>query len=163
MVEFVYAGSFDPVTPGHIDVALRAAKDCEHLTVLVAHNICKRQRYEVAARLKVLRKVFANQPNIDVDACHGCVAWWAVDHGAVRLVRGLRGWCDWMVEVPLAFVNAVLGWGLLTRFYHARPSMKHVSSTSMFENMGRVCQARVGGSMHASHAGVPPQPSHGTR
>lgn len=130
---WVYAGSFDPVTPGHINIALRAAQECNHLTILIANNMFKRERYPVKTRVLLLQKVFGGHTHIDVQVCHGCVAWWAIGHGAVRLVRGARSWRDWIVEIPMAAVNAMLGLGLRTRIYAASPSLKQVSSSTVRE------------------------------
>lgn len=143
---FAYAGSFDPVTAGHLDVATRAAAECDHLFLLVARNPRKPGRHPAATRVLLLRQALAGtvcKGSVSVAVCDGLVACWARRHGVDRLVRGARGWRDWVAELPLAAVNAALGLGLPTRIYPAAPALRHVSSTAEWAHTKSLIDCRA--------------------
>ena len=52
----VYAGSFDPITLGHLSVIERACPLFEQLIVLVAVNPNKLPTFSVAERLAMIRR-----------------------------------------------------------------------------------------------------------
>ena len=54
MRKLLYAGSFDPVTRGHMDIIRRAAALCDELIVAVMHNPDKRGAFPVGERIRLL-------------------------------------------------------------------------------------------------------------
>lgn len=127
----VCAGSFDPVTPGHIDIVERAVDDFGCVVVVVAVNSWKRARFPTQQRVKLLRLVFAKDKRIRVDECHTLLAPWARNIGATTLIRGSRHWLETMKESLLAAINFGLGGGLPTRLYPASPALRQCSSTRL--------------------------------
>ena len=71
MKHAIYPGSFDPVTYGHIDIIKRAAEMFDDLTVCVLDNKAKTPLFSVDERVKMLRKVSENIPNVHVDSYYG--------------------------------------------------------------------------------------------
>ena len=71
MKHAIYPGSFDPVTYGHIDIMKRAAEMFDDLTVCVLDNKAKTPLFSVDERVKMLRKVSENIPNVRVDSYYG--------------------------------------------------------------------------------------------
>ena len=55
MSRAVYAGTFDPMTFGHLDVAARAAQVFDHLTLAVAEDPRKTLLFSVAERMELAR------------------------------------------------------------------------------------------------------------
>ena len=70
----LYAGSFDPLTLGHLDIIERAAKIFDELTVGVVVNLEKKTLFTFEERMDMIRKVTARLPNVKVDACEGLLA-----------------------------------------------------------------------------------------
>lgn len=127
----VYAGSFDPVTPGHIDVAERAAATYGRVMVVVAVNSWKRPRSPLHQRVDMLRAAFAADERISVGECHTWIAPWARGVGATTLIRGSRCWLETVQEGLMAAINFGLGRGLPTRLYRATPALRDCSSTRL--------------------------------
>lgn len=70
MDTLLYAGSFDPVTRGHMDVIRRTAALCSQLVVAVMHNPEKHGFLSVPMRVELLETACRELPNVRVIA-HG--------------------------------------------------------------------------------------------
>ena len=90
----VYAGSFDPVTNGHIDIIARAANLFGTLTVLIMKNDAKTPLFTPQERLAFLRRAVKDIPGVTVETADGLLADYARQHNVQILVRGLRGASD---------------------------------------------------------------------
>ena len=58
----VFAGSFDPVTTGHIDIVERAASMFDELIVCIFHNVAKEGCFPLEQRGVFLRTGRAHVP-----------------------------------------------------------------------------------------------------
>ena len=128
----VYPGTFDPVTPGHLDIIERARHLFARVTVLVAVNGDKQPSCgpsERAARLR--REVPANWVNVSVAAWAGLTVAFCRQHGAGVIIRGVRNSSDLRHEYQLAAMNQNLG--IPTLLLPAKPSLVSVSSTVLRE------------------------------
>lgn len=127
----VYAGTFDPVTLGHLSVVRRAVRFFSHVRVLVAVNPEKATLFDVPTRLDLLRRAVAAMPTVSVDATTG----WVVDHarsiGAGALVRGMRGESDAVFETRLARENERIAPELATVLLPADADLAGVSSSEL--------------------------------
>ncbi len=110
----VYPGSFDPITNGHLDVALRAAKLFDRLIVSVYSGTTKPNAlFEPAERISLAREALANcgdpnAANIQVETFSGLAVEHAREIGAGWIVRGLRAVSDFEYEFKYAHMNAHL-------------------------------------------------------
>ena len=129
----VYAGSFDPVTRGHVDIITRAAALFDTVIVAVMHNVAKKGCFPVDKRLELIRRSVAHLPNVQVDKWDGLLVDYVRANGVDCVVRGLRGVSDFESEQVLAQVNATLLPGLETVFLMARPEHGCVSSSVVRE------------------------------
>ncbi|WP_122261488.1 pantetheine-phosphate adenylyltransferase [Ornithinimicrobium cerasi] len=131
----VCPGSFDPVTNGHLDVVVRAARIFDEVVVAVLHNPAKRGTFPVGQRLELVEEslpervrdqvtVAAFADRLLVDVCR--------EVGAGAIVKGLRGGTDFAYELPMARMNTHLT-GVETVFLPADPSLEHVSSSLVKE------------------------------
>ena len=66
MTVAVYAGTFDPITYGHIDIAVRAAKLFDKVIVAVAEETYKENYFSLAERLYLMEQCFAPYEKIEV-------------------------------------------------------------------------------------------------
>ena len=63
MIRAIYAGSFDPVTKGHLDVIVRASRIVDELVVGVLNNRAKTPLFSVEERVKMLEEVTKEYPD----------------------------------------------------------------------------------------------------
>jgi len=126
----VYPGTFDPFTPGHLDVVDRARRVFDHVTVLVAVNDAKRPSGTTAARAAEIRRLLpAGWATVSVAAWHGLTADYCRQHRCGVIVRGVRNSTDMQHELRLAAMNETLG--VTTVFVPARPELVAMSSTAV--------------------------------
>lgn len=130
----LYAGSFDPLTNGHLNIIERAAATFDSLTVAVAVNPSKEGFFTVEERLDVLRKVTEHLPNVSVDSFDGLLAEYVNKNGFSVYVRGLRDAQDFINELQMAQMNAELFTeGTETVFLMTDPKCSFISSSLIKE------------------------------
>ena len=129
MVTAVYAGSFDPITNGHIDILIQASSVFERVVVAVANNGDKTNLLSVNERVELIKKSIAEIKNVEVKAFDGLTANFAKKEGAKVLIRGLRNSVDFDYEMPIAYANNNLNSDLKTVFFISRPENNFISSS----------------------------------
>ena len=106
MKRAIYPGSFDPITLGHIDVAQRAARLFDQVTVAIYAGTEKPGAlFTTDERMALAREALAGTLNIRVDSFSGLTVEYARDQGADTIVRGLRAVSDFEYEFKLAHMN----------------------------------------------------------
>ena len=109
----LYAGTFDPITNGHLDIIVRAAKLLDKLVIGVAVNAGKGPLFEVDERVQQVRDEIAALNNgvrerIEVRSFDNLLMHFAEEVGAIAIVRGLRAVSDFDYEFQMASMNAKL-------------------------------------------------------
>ena len=104
----LYAGSFDPITYGHLNIIERAAKMYDSLTVAIAINPNKTGFFTIDERVEIAREVTKHLPNVKVDTFSGLIADYVNENGYTAYVRGLRAVADFESELQMAQMNARL-------------------------------------------------------
>ncbi len=112
----VYAGSFDPVTNGHLDVMHRAAKLCRRVIVAVGIHPSRHPLFSVQERVALLQQVTAEHPNVEVATFSGLLITYCQQIGAGVLIRGLRHAMDFEYELQIAQANKDMAPGVETLF-----------------------------------------------
>jgi len=105
----VYAGSFDPVTLGHLDVIRRAARLFNRLIVGVGRNPDKEELFTPQERLDLLAPHLPALPNTRAEAYDGLTTDFVRHCGAHVLVRGIRDFTDLSFELFQASINRTIG------------------------------------------------------
>lgn len=140
MSRAVYPGSFDPITNGHIDIAERASKIFNKVTLLVAVNSEKNPLFDVQERVKMIRQATQHLDNVDVDWIQDCLL---VDYlrkkGIGVVVKGLRAVTDFEYEFQMALMNRNLNAHVETVFLVTQAEHAFLSSSIVKE------VARLGG------------------
>ncbi|MGB0387640.1 MAG: pantetheine-phosphate adenylyltransferase [Ardenticatenaceae bacterium] len=108
MTKAIYPGSFDPVTYGQIDIAVRASRLFDELIVAVYANPPKKELFAVDERLAMMAKALAEYDNISVVEYDGLTVDLARTVGANAIVRGLRVVSDFEHEFQMALMNRQL-------------------------------------------------------
>ena len=134
MVKALYAGSFDPVTNGHLDIIKRAAHTFGALTVLVMKNETKTPLFTVQERVDLLKQVTAHIPGVSVETAEGFTADYARKNGVTVLVRGLRDGQDIEPEIQMARFNKNRNPQAETVFFPACEELRGISSSSVKES-----------------------------
>ena len=98
----LYAGSFDPLTLGHLDIIERAAHIFDEVTVGVVVNLEKKTLFTFEERMDMIRRSTAHLANVSVDKCEGQLADFVNRHDFNVVVRGLRGVGDFDSEQQMA-------------------------------------------------------------
>ena len=134
MRTFLYPGSFDPPTLGHVDIALRASKLCDCLVIAVMENAQKNGRhcFGVEERVAMLQTIFESSDNIRVVQSGGLLVDLYKKLDACAVVRGVRSMSDMENESFMAAVNQKLG-GTETIFLPCRSEFSHISSSVVRE------------------------------
>jgi pantetheine-phosphate adenylyltransferase len=128
----IYAGSFDPITLGHLDVIRRGAGLFERLVIAVGNNPAKRYMFDMAERVGLVHAVCADLHNVEVVSFSGLLVDKANDVGASVILRGLRALSDFEPEFRNGLANRDLT-GVETLFLLSSPEYVYVSSSLVKE------------------------------
>jgi pantetheine-phosphate adenylyltransferase len=129
----IYAGTFDPITHGHLSVVDRGAKLFDRLWIVVAVNPTKSPIFSGEERVQMIREVTARWPNVQTAITSGYVVDFARECGATYMIRGVRGATDAEAELALANLNHELAPEIETVFVPAHPRLSVVSSSRLKE------------------------------
>ena len=127
----VYAGTFDPVTAGHLSVIERADLLFDRTIVLVAVNPTKAPLFSVDERLAMTREATGHLRRVECAVTDGWVVDYARAHRAGFLIRGVRGATDAEYETALAQMNHTVAPEITTVFLPAHSDLSEVSSTRL--------------------------------
>ncbi|MEU9510794.1 pantetheine-phosphate adenylyltransferase [Micromonospora sp. NPDC048170] len=126
----VYPGTFDPFTPGHLNVVNRARELFDEVVVLVAVNSTKHPGADEAERAAAVRAILpVGWTSVTVAAWNGLTSTYCRRHDVGVIVRGVRNTTDLWAECQLAAMNQSLG--VPTVFLPAQPELAAMSSTAM--------------------------------
>jgi pantetheine-phosphate adenylyltransferase len=129
----VYAGSFDPVTFGHLDLMQRASRLFEHIVIAVGVHPTRAGLFSFDERVALLRQVAGDIPNARIDAFDGLLIDYCNKVGARVIVRGLRAATDFEFELQIAHANADLAPAIDTIFLPTRTNYGFVSASLVRE------------------------------
>jgi pantetheine-phosphate adenylyltransferase len=108
----VYAGSFDPITLGHLDVLRRVRRLFDQIVLAIGHNPEKRSLFSMDERVEIAQvlvdEMLAAEPEgapLTVHQYSGLTVDFARSVGADAILRGIRNVTDLAVEMQLAITN----------------------------------------------------------
>ncbi len=108
MTIVIYPGSFDPITNGHLDIVIRAARLFEKVIIGVYDKPNKHLFFTAEERVDLARQAVANLPNVEVKSFTGLVIDFAKQEKAQVMIRGLRMTADFEREFEMAMMNRKL-------------------------------------------------------
>lgn len=129
----IYAGTFDPITNGHLDIIRRSGALVDRLIVAVAQDTGKDPVFALEARVALVQEALqANGMNdalqVEVVGFTGLLVNFAREHGATVLIRGLRAVSDYEYEFQMACMNSKLEPTLETVFLTASEATHFIAS-----------------------------------
>lgn len=101
----VYAGTFDPITNGHIDLVKRALKMFDSVIVAVAANPQKKPLFSLKERTSLAKESLKDLNNAQVESFSGLLVDYLKEKNARIIVRGLRELSDFEREFQQAVIN----------------------------------------------------------
>jgi len=132
--KLLYAGAFDPITNGHLDVILRGSRLSDNLTVGVLRNFSKNSLFTAEERMELIRRSTAGIGNLEIDSFDGLLADYVKQKGFNIVIRGLRVSMDFEYEMQMAQMNAVLyDESVETVFLMTNPAHSFISSSIVKE------------------------------
>ena len=137
----VYAGSFDPITKGHIHLVERLSGLCHDLTVLVADSPWKNYLFSAEQRVSLAKEALREYSFVKVESCQGLVADYAKKKNIKIFIRGGRTGLDFEYESERAYHNKRLFSGSETFIVPCDPQYAYCSSKmvkEIFYNKGDV-------------------------
>ncbi len=125
----VYAGSFDPVTNGHLDIIGKCAMMFEEVIVAVGKNAEKHNTFPLETRLEMLKSCCAKYSGVTVKAFDGLLVDFLKQEGTTFYVRGVRDEVDEDYETRTFNFNSERFEDIQTIFIPASKETKKISST----------------------------------
>ena len=133
----VYAGSFDPITNGHLWMIREASRLFDELVVAIGVNPEKRSMFTLEQRLEMLRDTTAGLPNVRVDHFQNMfLVNYSREVGAQFIVRGIRNEVDYGFERGMRHINGELAPQKLTVFLMPPRDLAEISSSFVKGLMG---------------------------
>ncbi len=105
MTVAVWAGMFDPITNGHLDIATRAARLFDKVIIGIFDTSGKRILFSTEERVKMAKQATRKISNVEVQTFTGLAADFAKSVGAQTLIRGLRMTSDFEREFEIALMT----------------------------------------------------------
>jgi len=130
----IYAGSFDPLTNGHLDVLKGALAIADKVLVAIGVQASKTPLFTFDERVQLLETAAREElgeaaDRLSVISFEGLVIAAAQKNGAGIMIRGLRDGTDLDYEMQMAGMNEVMAPELQTVFLPASPSVRTITAT----------------------------------
>ncbi|MCG6901774.1 MAG: pantetheine-phosphate adenylyltransferase [Rhodobacter sp.] len=138
----LYAGTFDPLTLGHLDIISRACQLVDRLVIGVAINRDKGPLFDLEERVAMVTAAMDDlnvSTEILVHPFENLLIDCANDVGATVIIRGLRAVADFEYEYQMVGMNRALDQSVETVFLMAEAKYQAIASKLVKEI------ARLGG------------------
>uniref|UniRef100_A0A7V0Z5I8 Phosphopantetheine adenylyltransferase n=1 Tax=candidate division WOR-3 bacterium TaxID=2052148 RepID=A0A7V0Z5I8_UNCW3 len=132
MKKAVYAGTFDPITYGHIDVINRATNIFDRIIVGVSARP-KKTLFTLEERIEMINEVFKNNHRVIVKGFSSLLVEFVESVSAKTIIRGLRAVSDFDYEFQLALMNRKLKPEIETLFLMPSENYIFISSSLVKE------------------------------
>ncbi len=125
------AGTYDPITYGHLDVIERAARIFPRVVIAVAPSHGKDPLFPVEQRVELVKSCTAHLTGIEVEVFEGLLVDFAKSKDIHVMVRGLRAFSDFEYEFQMALTNRKLSPEVETLFLMPKQDYSYVSSSNV--------------------------------
>ena len=128
----VYAGSFCPVTRGHVDAIEKACKLVDKLYVVMGVNPEKTYAIPASVRLSMLQRSIAHLNNVEAVEHSGMMTDFCKQVGATIMIKSIRNALDLQSVIDLSDINQSY-WEGETVFVVGSKEYRHISSSLVRE------------------------------
>lgn len=130
----LYAGSFDPLTNGHLDVVRQAVRLADRLVLAIGVHPGKTPLFAFEERLAMLNEIcgpIAKAAGVELKCVSfdNLVVSLAQREGATLLIRGLRDSTDFDYEMQMAGMNQAMAPDISTVFLPSSPDVRPITAT----------------------------------
>ena len=108
MKRAIFPGTFDPFTIGHYSVVQRALTFMDEIIIGIGINDKKKTWFPTEKRVEMIRKLYADEPRIKVEAYDNLTVDFAREREAGFIIRGIRTVHDFEYEETIADINRKL-------------------------------------------------------
>lgn len=133
MTLWVYPGSFDPITNGHMDVIKRASALCDNLIVAVLENESKNSTFSKSERIDMIKESARDLKNVKVESFKGLLVDYVIRKNANCVIKGLRAVSDFEYEFQMAQLNKKLNNKVETLLMTTNINYSYLSSSAVKE------------------------------
>ncbi|MDD7183444.1 pantetheine-phosphate adenylyltransferase [Peptostreptococcus porci] len=132
-VKAIFAGSFDPITNGHIDIIERASKLFDKLIIGILINPNKKTMFTISERIELIKKSTEHIEKIEVISFEGLLVDYCKKNDVSVLVRGIRSTADVEYELQMAHMNKELANEIETIILPTSTKYSYISSSLIKE------------------------------
>lgn len=129
----IFPGSFDPFTRGHANIVEQALQLFDHVVIAIGDNVGKRSLLSLTNRLRLIRRLYENNPKVSCVAYSTLTGELAEEMGAGAIIRGVRNSIDFEYERTMAQTNKRLFPNITTVILLTPPELNDVSSSTVRE------------------------------
>lgn len=141
MTKVLYAGSFDPITKGHMNIIMKASELFDEVVVAVLYNKNKKiGMFTLEERVDIIKELYNKVDNIKVVTGAGAAVDIALLNECKVMLRGLRSLSDYDYEVQMQQINKEISNNQVdTIFLVADREYQFISSSAVKEifNLGK--------------------------
>ena len=127
-VNAIYAGSFDPVTNGHLDIIHRALRIFDFVTISVIGNVDKAPLFSIKERIDLIKNSISSD-RVEVEGFEGLLVDYARKKNTFNLIRGLRAVSDFEYEFQMSLINRAQEPRIDTTFLMTDQKYSYLSSS----------------------------------
>ena len=132
MKRFVFPGSFDPITLGHLDIIQRALIICDELVIAIGENSDKKNLFSLNERINFISKSISSKQRAEILSYNGLTTNFCKEVKASAIIRGIRSAIDFEFEKNIAEINRKLS-GIETLFFLSDSKYSFISSSIVRE------------------------------
>jgi len=126
----VYAGSFDPLTVGHLWMIEEGVRLFDQLVVAIGINPDKKYRFALEDRMTMLRESTRRFKSVSIASfSNRYLIHYAQSIGATHILRGIRSESDYEYERTMRNINGDLDRSISTVFLMPPRDIAEVSSS----------------------------------
>ncbi len=130
MIQAIYAGSFDPLTLGHLDIIKRGANLVDKLYIGVLLNETKNSyMFTVDERINHIKKVTKNIKNIEIITFNGLLLNFVLENNINFILKGVRNTTDFDLEMNMSMAIKMIDENVETLFIPTDKKYMCVSSS----------------------------------
>ncbi|MBS5786486.1 MAG: pantetheine-phosphate adenylyltransferase [Clostridioides difficile] len=129
----MFAGSFDPITNGHLDIINRSSRIFDELQIGVLNNPNKNGLFTFDERVTLIESCLSHLDNVKVVSFDGLLVKYCEENGVSTLVRGIRSGSDVDYELQMARMNKELSPNIETIMFPSSTNYSFISSSLIKE------------------------------